>query len=262
LETSVGTQMALKRLTAQEMVQLSTPWVTASDPARAVLERVPLLAALIPQITAAHSALFAIQVEPGDPKAKILSDAAATLDATHDGLVRGIHGTLTVLAQVSSASEELLRLRDLLLPEGLTHTQLTYRGEAGHAALVASRLDDALRARLKSIVLHDKNLLELVETWLATATQLGALEEQRARLSAPAATTAAQVSAARMTWVRVANALVANSELVGLDNDSDRKLFAALRAAERTADTRRKPSAEPPPPAPSAASSTSPDGNG
>ncbi len=155
-------------------------------------------------------------------------------------MARGVYNALTALSEVTNASEELLRLRDLLLPEGLTHTQLTYRGEAGHAALVSSRLDDALRARLKSVTLHDKTLLDLLEAWLATASKLGALEEQRARLSAPAATTAAQVSAARMAWVRVTNTLVANAELAGLDNDSDRTLFAALRAAERTADSRGK----------------------
>lgn len=254
--------MALKRLTAQEMVQLSTPWVTASDPARAILEKAPLLAALLPQIAAAHSALFAIQVQPDDPKAKSLSDAEATLDATHDTLVRGIYNALTVLSQVSGSREELLRLRDLLLPEGFMHAQLTYRGEAGHAALVSSRLNDALRAQMKSVVLHDKTLLELVDAWLTAATELGALEEQRARLSAPAATSAAQVAAARMAWVRVVNALVANAELAGLDSDSDRTLFAALRAAERTADSRRKPGTDRVPPPGAAPVPTSPPANG
>ncbi len=241
--------MALKRLTAQEMVQLSAPWVTASDPAGGALEQVPALAALLPQIRAAHSALFAIQVQPNDPKIKSLSDAEATLDARHDALARGIYATLTALSQIGNSSEELLRIRDLLLPDGLAHTQLTYRGEAGHAALVGSRLDDALRARMKGIVLHDKNLLELVEAWLAAARELGALEEQRARLNAPAAASAAQVSSARMAWVRVVNALLANAELAGLDGDSDRLLFAALRAAERTADGRRTagPERVPPP---------------
>lgn len=60
--------MALKRLTVQEMVPLSTPWVTANDPARVALEKVPVLAALLPQVAAAHSALFAIQVEREDSR--------------------------------------------------------------------------------------------------------------------------------------------------------------------------------------------------
>jgi hypothetical protein len=236
--------MALKRLTAQEMVQLSAPWVRAGDPARAALEKVPLLAALLPQITAAHRTLFVVEVQRDDAKAKSLSEAAATLDAKHDELTRGIYSALTMLSEIAGSSDELLRIRDRLLPDGLMHTKLTYRGQAGHAALVSSRLDDLLRARLKGIVLHDKNLLDLVEAWLATAKELGILEEQRARISAPAETTAANVNDARMTWVRVVNALLANAELVQLDHDSDRLLFAALRVAERTGDGRRRSASE------------------
>jgi hypothetical protein len=242
--------MALKRLTAQEMIQLSKPWVTQGDPGRAALEKVPLLAALLPRVEEAHQAIFSVEVETEDPKAKALSEEEAELDGEHDGLVRGVYGTLTMLSEVSAQKDELLRLRDLLLPEGLEHARKTYRGEAGHAALVASRLDDATRTRLKSIVLHDKTLLELVDTWLAAASQLGDLEEQRARLAAPAASSAAQINAARMTWVRVANALVANAELAELEPDADRTLFSALRAAERTADGRKRAHPVPPVPAP------------
>jgi hypothetical protein len=51
----------------------------------------------------------------------------------------------------------------------------------------------------------------------------------------------------------VANALLANAELVGLDDDTDRLLFSALRAAEHTADSRgRKTPAAPPAPSPAA----------
>ena len=71
--------------------------------------------------------------------------------ALSDALVRGIYGSLTMLAQVSSTSDELLGLRDLLFPEGAAHTQKTYRGEAGHAALVAARLDANLQAKRPTI---------------------------------------------------------------------------------------------------------------
>jgi hypothetical protein len=244
--------MALKRLTVQEMVQLSKPWITPSDPGRTAIEKIPLLAALLPRIEAAHNAIFAIQVETEDPKTKALSEQEAELDAEHDTLVRGVYGALSMISEVSTQKDELLRLRDLILPEGLEHARKTYRGEAGHAALVAARLDDATRARLKNIVLHDKTLLELVDAWLTAAKELGDLEEERARLAAPAASNAAQINDARIGWVRVANALVANAELAGIDPDTDRTLFSALRAAERTADGRRRPHPEPPAPVPPA----------
>jgi hypothetical protein len=240
--------MALKRLTAQEMVQLSKPWITPGDPGRIAIEKIPLLSALLPRIEAAHTAIFSVQVQTEDPKAKVLSEQEAELDAEHDVLVRGVYGALTTLAELSAQRDELLRLRDLILPEGLEHARKTYRGEAGHAALVSARLDDATRARLKSIVLHDKTLLELVDAWLADAQKLGELEEERARLAAPAASSAAQINAARIGWVRVTNALIANAELSDVDADVERTLFSALRAAERTADGRKRSRPEPPPP--------------
>ena len=239
--------MALKRLRAQEMIQISSPWVTTDDPANAAIARYPLLAALLPRLETAQRAIFELQTGSEDPKSKSLSQAEAELDATHDGLVRGIHESLTALAQFSATGEELLRLRHLLLPDGLEHTRKTYRGEAGHAAMVQSRLDETLRARLKSVTLHDQSLLDLVESWLDSAQKLGAMEEERARLAAPAAT-AAEVNAARLAWIRVVNALVANAELAEVDEATDHLLFSALRAAARTADSRRRAHREAPAP--------------
>ena len=245
--------MALKRMTVEEMIPVSAPWVTAGNSAHRAIEKVPLLAALLPQLQAAHSAIFAVRARTEDPKVQRLSQQEAELDAKHDALVRGIYGSLTMLAQVSSTSDELLGLRDLLFPEGAAHTQKTYRGEAGHAALVASRLDANLQARLQAVSLQEKSLLDLVNQWLGVAKQLGDLEEERARLSQPSSSTAVEVNNARIGWVRVANALVANAELVGLDDDTDRLLFSALRAAEHTADSRgRKTPAAPPAPSPAA----------
>jgi hypothetical protein len=57
---------------------------------------------------------------------------ASRLDAQHDDLVRNIHNSLTVLAKVSKAGDEHLRLRDLLFPEGLrtTNRATVPRGKA------------------------------------------------------------------------------------------------------------------------------------
>lgn len=231
--------MALKRLTVEEMNQLSAPWVMEGNPARAAIERVPMLAALLPRLQAAHAGIFALRTQGEDPKARELSERQSSLDADHDERVRGIYNALTGLAQVSGNSTELLALRDELLPDGLGHTGMTYRGEAGHAAMVAARLDDKLQARLKAVSLHDKNLLELTHEWLSVAKQLGELEDERARLS-PRPSSSAEINEARLAWVRIANALVANAELAGIDSTTDHLLFAPLRSAEKTADARGK----------------------
>jgi hypothetical protein len=229
--------MALKRLTTEEMSQVSAPLVATDSPPRTVIDKFPTLTALLPQLQSAHKGVLAMRRQVENPKLQELSDREASLDADHDDRVRGIYGALTGLALVSGAGPELTQLRDILFPEGLAHTQKTYRGEAGHAAMVASHLDANTQARFKAVNLHDVNLLDLVNSWLGVAEQLGKLEDERARLT-PAPNTAAEVNNARLSWVRIMNAFVANAELADLDEDSDRLLFGPLRAAEQTADTR------------------------
>jgi hypothetical protein len=236
--------MALKWLTIEEMNQVSAPWVAKGNPAKAAIESIPVLAALLPPLEAAHAGIFALRAQAEDPKVRVLSERQSVLDAQHDDLVRGIYHALTGLALVSGAGTELLALREQLFPEGLGHTQMTYRGEAGHGAMVAARLDAKLQARLKAVNLHDKNLLDLTQAWLGVTEQIGQLEDERARLSPPP-TPSADITAARLAWIRIVNALQANAELAGIDAATDHLLFAPLRAAEKTADARGRRAAVP-----------------
>lgn len=222
------------------MVQLSEPWVTPDNEAHTILNGVPLLAALLPQIEGAHQLLMSMIPAADSPKFKELSAAEAELDVKHDTLVRGIHGGLTSIALISANGAELLSLRDFLLPEGLAHTQKSYRGEAGHAKLVESRLDADMRKRLSAVTLHDRTLEALVDEWLGVAKQLGALEEQKAKLVGPDGNTAFEISQARFGWIRVVKALLANAELAPIDEAQDRVLFGALHAAELAADRRKR----------------------
>lgn len=244
--------MAIKKLLVEEMNQISAPWVAEGSPSRALIEKIALLSGLMPRLLAAHAGILALRTQAEDPKVRELIEREAALDAQHDDLVRGIVGALSALAEVSGGRSELLRLRDLLFPDGFAHTQRTYRAEAGHAAVIATHMDADLQARLKAVNLHDKNLLDLVNSWLDIARQLGELEDERAKL-VPPPTSGSETVAARWAWVRAANALVANAELAGLGPDDDRLLFAALRAAERAAYGRgrgKTDSTEPQPPQP------------
>jgi hypothetical protein len=231
--------MTPKKLTVEEMNQISGPMLVEGGAARTAIEKIPLLAALLPQLQSAHVGVFFLRAPITDPKLRLLSERLSALDLEHDERVRGIYGALTGLAQVSGASTELLALRDELFPEGLGHTHMTYRGQAGHAARVVARLEDGLQARLKAVNLHDKNLWELVQQWLAVAKQMGQLEDERARLS-PILTSGAEINNARLAWVRTMNALRANAALASIDDSTDRLLFDPLRAAERTASNRGK----------------------
>jgi hypothetical protein len=225
--------MAFKRLTVEEMLQLSAPWVSPEEEAHRVMARHPMLAVLLPHLQVAHSGIYQVRVRAENPKVWRLCEHAYEIDATHDDLVRGIFAALTMLAQTSEPAEEYLRLRDLLLPEGLAHATKTYREEAGHAVMVAARLDSSTQACLKAITFNEQNLFELVETWLKTAKKLGQVEEERISLSPASASLATEINMARLRWIRVVNTLVSAAVMVNLDTRSDGILFSALRQTER-----------------------------
>jgi hypothetical protein len=242
--------MALNRFMAAEMVELSDPWVTEGSPANAAIKSKPLMASLLPRMTASHNALLVLQPLAQDPKAKRLGDQARDLDAKHDELVLAIYGSLTAVARVSERSDDLLKLRDKLLPDGASHTIRSYRAEAGHTKLVASRLDAGTQDALKAITLDKTNMLDLVQHWIGVGKDLGQVEAERALLGIPESAPAAEVNAARLDWVRTVNALRAMADMSDLDEPTDHLLFSALRITEKSVARRGKTEVVDPEPTP------------
>jgi hypothetical protein len=229
--------MVLRLLTAEEMVAISAAWVMADEAGRAAIEKVPLLAALLPSMEKVHSAIFALRAK--EPSGLgTLRERENETDARHDALVHVIFDSLTMLSTVSPQAQELRSLRDKLFPEGLSHTKKSYRGEVGHAALVASQMDDATRAKLKAVALHEGTLLDYYDRWQAAAKQLDDLEEERATLTKTSPSVAFELRAARNAWVRMTRVLLTNAEVAGIDAATDDLLFSTLRSAERAASSR------------------------
>ena len=78
--------MALLRLTAAEMVQLSAPWVAPDDEAHHIASSIALLAALLPQVEAAHQLIISMIPAAESPKMKELSATEADVDdQSHTG---------------------------------------------------------------------------------------------------------------------------------------------------------------------------------
>ena len=240
--------MAFKRLSSEEMLQLSGAWVDPLSEARAAILATPDLAPAMPRVTAAHGALASLaQPVKADPRLAAISEEEGSLDARHDDVIRGGYGVLTGAAFLLGAGgRALLALRDSLFPDGLSSVQKTYRAEAGQAAQLAGRLTPALRAQLASIGVgpedEKKTLEQFVDELIGLGAQLGALEDEKGRLQpAPGQAShqgGAALLAARNQWIRVANALVANGEAAQLDEATDKLIFGPLRAAEKAADRR------------------------
>lgn len=240
--------MALKRLFSEEMLQLSGTWVDPQSKAHQAILASADLAPAMPRLTGAHN-LLATLAQPAseDPRVAAIMREESLLDARHDDIVRGGHGLLTGAAfLLGEAGAELLKLRDLLFPDGLSLVLKTYRGESGSAAQLQKRLTPALRAQLASITVGAKGQQETLEQYvdelLAAGAKLGALEDEKATLQPapgePGTGKGAALLDARNQWVRVVNALVANSALAELDPEEDKLIFGSLRAAEKTSDRR------------------------
>lgn len=237
--------MALKRLRTGEMAQLSLPWVTENSEAQKVILAIPELAGLLPRIVAGHKALHDSQAGSTDPRLAKVVEKAARLDLRHDEIVRGAYWLLTALAWLAGAGEtadNLLRLRDLLFPEGLDAAQKPYREEAGATDMLKSRIaaDATAKKELKEIPVLKKNLGQLVDELVAVGKKLGETEDARALLLAnPAPSDGAKAVAARNKWIRAVNALVTNAELAELDDATKTTLLGALRHADKMADRRK-----------------------
>lgn len=253
--------MAYKRLTTGEMIQLSGPWVTPGTQPYKVLRSIPETAVVMPRLAGAHEMLLGMQpVLDGDGLLARLTGQATALDASHDGFARAVNMIISGFALLPTLDpamvEALGRLRDLVLPDGLTIVQRSYREEAGAARMLATRLTGDARAQLRKLHTPGGTLEEIVEQWMATAHKLGEVEDQRARAMEQAALgpAAADVVKGRNQWIRAVTAIVTGLELAEVDAATAAIILGPLRDAERTADRRAgrggEAATDPPPPAP------------
>jgi len=242
--------MALKRLLTDEMLHVSGTWIDPKSEAHKAIMASGDLAPSMDRLTAAHNALAAAaQPTTDDPRLREISEQEGGIDLRHDDIIRGTHALLTgasYLLGAGDGGDALIKLRDTLIPDGLDSTQKSYRAEAGQAAQLKARLSSEIRTQLQDMLVGNKGgkkaLSQFIDEWIKLGKQLGELEDEKDRLQ-PAPAEAGQgpgavLVAARNKWIRIGNAFVANGEAAELDIETDKLIFAPLRAAEKAADRR------------------------
>lgn len=233
--------MALKNLSTEGMISLSGAWI---DPARdrGKLEKLPLIRLLLPLIDSVHGELLTLR-QPADGGESELRRKLEESDRRHDRKVRGVYGLLTALAELAESveeSEELLALRDRVVPLGLRTVQLAYRDEAGNAEAVRASLTPKDRQVLRKLKTQGARTLEdEVDAYLQAGSQLARLEAERAeserRPIAPA-----DILRARNNWIKAIRAVQANLDLdTTADATLRAQLLGPLEDAETRADRRR-----------------------
>ena len=243
----------LSVMTDDEMTEATGAFL-AKDRKRPLLERYPLLAAMIPALTEAHEGVLAGDPPRGDEvreaeRARLYKKGVDT-DARHDRKGAGVFhllGALAMLTDDEGRRVELLALRKRIFPEdNLTVLKASWRGEAGNALRLRDKVlsDAEVVASLKDIPIGEKRTLHhAVREFVAAGAQLGALEDQRLALAqaedGPAVTAPSTRTAARNRWVSVVGTMVSLvDDVLRLDAAARRELLGALEEAERKADVR------------------------
>jgi hypothetical protein len=243
--------MDLRKLNTDEMGQVSDSWVRQGSPARTAIEKIAMLAPLLPKLQISHEGVIAAAGLNMDAESRKLTAQASRLDDKHDELVSLLHTALTVLAKTSSQPDKITHVLNVLLPEGLQHVNYSHRAEAGHASNVAAKMTGDLLAQLKALSIGERTVLDLYQQWQEVAGQLGNVASERALLSKPAQSQASQVQNARRQWARWVSLFVETAGHAELAPETDTLLFAGLRTAVEAAKGRWHTRTEPGPgPAP------------
>jgi hypothetical protein len=233
--------VALKRLSAAEMISLSEPWVTPGHAEHVALSSLEDVRPALKRLARAHSMLLAAQplVDPG--KLSELQERGAELDAEHDDTVRGIVAVLSGFSHLTRdqvRKKAMLALRDTLFPIGGAIINKSYREEAGQGALLKGRLTGPMKSLLKSLPTPEGTLWRDLERYFRIAKELGEVEDAKGPAGEAQGPTAKALLDARNQWVRAVNALIAALDLLDEWPAEVTKLVERLRRAEAVADAR------------------------
>jgi hypothetical protein len=238
--------MALKHLTTAEMIALSTQWVTGSSAERSKLEQLPELVPILRRIEMAHERLLYGQGPSSEAQVSALQDLrgqAEEVDAQHDRIVRGMFFVLSGFAHLAQEQEqvqELLALRDKLLPNRLSTVQLSYAEEASAAEEVERCLTEKDWAFLRQLSTPYGDLARMVELWLDLGRGLCVLEKKRLELEKKHQQEHHDESLlqARNDWIRATSLLLSTLEMSGSEVPGLGKILVSVRESERKASFR------------------------
>lgn len=234
--------MSRRNMTLAAMSAVSADLLTNAWK-RALLERDPLTAAMIPRLEASYREILVLTADEGEVKAQIqaIGRDLAGRDGFNNRSGRAIYRALDTAEDLAASPDEAAaygEVRDLLFPKGLSVNTLSYLEKAGNAIRVEGRTTAEVRAVLRTIRFGDQDLEQVFDAWLANARRMGELVARRAELSGQSDATrvsASDMRHARLRWMRLIRALIQNLELTEITATERRRLLAILREAESQA---------------------------
>ncbi len=240
------------------MIELSGAWLGTN---RALLEAMPHVAPLLPDLQQAHDALVAaVTAAADDGGVGELTDQITECDTLYRRLARGILGLLTAVSDLADDAADKQRfgaLKTVMFPRGASIVTKSYLDEAGQAALVEASLTDDQKKQLKAIPTPHGSLFAISRAWFKAARELGELTQKRAGITdQPKAATGTLLQ--RNAWVRIVKAIVSMIELDAPPADVLATIEGPLHLALANATPKKKANPEPEPPAPTPTGATNP----
>ena len=227
----------LHLLRPETMLSNSHAWLNNNDIVLAVESHV-LGLGMFGEIRTAHEGLS----EALDGKLQLaarlmaLTQTIALVDGEHDSCLRALYNLFTGLAEAETdpgRAARWLAVRDLLFPQGLAQTQHSYAQEHGAVVKSEERMTPEVQELLEQTTIGSGTLWALYLRWVAAGKQLGELVKERSRVEesmllrnggAPV-----HVREARKTWLRVVRVFIGAAELLNLEPNVERAIFAPLR---------------------------------
>ena len=233
--------MALKDLSIETMVACSGAWLDA-DHERPLIEKYPLLKAMLPKIQSVHDALLLAKssdaLTDGAVEHNRLNEAILGADEDFDRLARGLGRLLGGLAEVASepAQREFWRAtRVLVFPSGMNIVSLPYLEEVEAVESVQRRLDASLLERFEHTPVGESNLRAIYEAWVDASQRLGHLVNQRDAIELGAALAQGEPDEAdafrvRSGWIRMVRTLRDSMMIEGVDEATRQALLGPLKS--------------------------------
>ena len=253
--------MGYSDLSQDEMIEISSRWVTPEGTkvnnqevptVRLLIASYPLLREMLPLLEAAHQAVLVSTKKSvvAPPRLKEVRDRQTELDAIHDPSIKGIIGLLPALGELvrePTAKARLLELLQVLIPEGASRSNLSYRRESGAAKRMEARLSAEDKKLLAGVSIQLEGyptivLLQVVEELIAVGKELGILEDEKeALLNAPAPNPGGLTERDSINlWINHATIFVRLVGALQLSDEEEKRLVGALVDAEQKAVARKR----------------------
>lgn len=232
----------LHLLTAKTMLSNSSVWLNNPEIVQMV-ENHPMGPGVLGEVRGAHDELnraLSWRMRLG-AELLAMTRRITAQDHEHDRMLRMLYYILTGLAEGAddpAEAERYLAARNLLIPDGLAQTRMSYAEEHGAAVAVQLRITPEIEQLLQQTVVAGRSLLEVYQRWLAAGQLLGELVKERSRVESSMLMSAEgpiHVREARRIWLRVVRMFITAVDVMDLPGDGWRRIFSPLQRDVATA---------------------------